>query len=133
MSKKYRNLSNATFFSLGTLVLFTSYNSSLNIQSQVMIDDGFGDLGFYSIAVLYLCTAFGSLFSTAIMNKLGWKACFFIGGLTLTLWSFVSIFAAMRGDGSCSSQFYCSVSFVDFIILFVSVINGFGNALYWVA
>ena len=46
-----------------------------------MMEDGFGQMGFYILAVLYLFMGIGSLVSTAIINKLGSKYCLIIGGL----------------------------------------------------
>jgi MFS family permease len=59
-----------------------------------MNHDGFGQLGFYILAVLYFCMAVGSLISTAVINRIGTKVCMILGGLGNTAWILSSILAA---------------------------------------
>jgi MFS family permease len=67
--------------SAGILLLYMAFNSVNNIQSTLMNEDGFNDIGFYVLAFLYLCMGVGSLISTAIINKYGTKVCLIAGGL----------------------------------------------------
>lgn len=46
-----------------------------------MDEDGFGQLGFYILAVLYLFMGIGSVLSTAVINKFGSRYCLILGGL----------------------------------------------------
>lgn len=59
-----------------------------------MDHDGFGKLGFYILALLYLFMAIGSILSTAVINKIGTKLCLIMGGLGNTLWILSTILAA---------------------------------------
>ena len=61
-----------------------------------MITDGFGELGFYSLAVLYTFVVLGSLLSAAILNIIGIKPCLLIGGVAISLWAISSIFPAIK-------------------------------------
>lgn len=46
-----------------------------------MSDDGFGQMGFYILAVLYLFMGIGSIVSTAVINRFGSRKCMIIGGI----------------------------------------------------
>eukprot|EP00347_Sterkiella_histriomuscorum_P001898 403370246 len=66
MAKKtYPNLCKVTHISIGFLFLFIAFNSADNLAAKVMKDDGFNNIGFYSMSLLYLAFAIGSFFSTA--------------------------------------------------------------------
>jgi hypothetical protein len=65
-----KNFGRLTILSLGFLTLFTAFGVCQNFASKVLEDDGFGNLGFINLAVLYLVFAFSSFFSTAIVNKI---------------------------------------------------------------
>lgn len=60
--------------------------------------DGLGNLGFYSVATLYLFCGGSSFFATFILHKLQTRACLFIGGLGSTLWVFSAILAAIKNE-----------------------------------
>jgi MFS family permease len=60
----------------------------------MMTDDGFGQLGFYILAVLYLFMGIGSLVSTAIMRRFGTKTCLLLGGIGNVQWILSSILAS---------------------------------------
>ena len=51
-----------------------------------MEDDGLGKLGFWSIALMYLSIAVGSVFSTVVMKRIGDIKCMAIGSLFNTPW-----------------------------------------------
>ncbi len=48
---RYQNLWHVTQIALGFLFLYCAFNSSQNIQSLIMEQDGFGKLGFYSLGI----------------------------------------------------------------------------------
>jgi len=50
-----------------------------------MEEDGFDNLGFFILAVVYLFMGVGSLVSNAAINKIGTKGCLVLGGKLLTL------------------------------------------------
>jgi endo-1,4-beta-mannosidase len=69
-----------------------------------MEEDGFGKLGFYSLAVLYAFVGIGSMVSTAVMNKIGVKLSMVLGGMGSMLWVFSSIVAALKREEPDSSN-----------------------------
>ena len=68
---KYKNLGQVLIMSMGFMTLFTAFMTCQNFASKVLADDGFSNLGFTSLATLYLVFAVASFFSTAIVNKIG--------------------------------------------------------------
>ena len=84
---KYTNIGQVTILSIGFMLLFTSYSTCQNFASKVLQDDGFGNMGFLSLAVLYLVMAVCSFFSTAVVNKIGeLKVAMCCGGLCYSFW-----------------------------------------------
>ena len=101
----YKNLSQLTQLSGGILLMYIAFNSASNIQAVLMEEDGFGRLGFYILALLYLFMGIGSVISTAMINKWGYKVCLFIGGIGNVQWILSTIIAPeekyrLRKDGA---------------------------------
>lgn len=78
---KYQNFGKVSMISFGIMLLYMAFNSANNIESELISDDGFGQLGFILLAVLYLNMGIGSLISTAVINKGGTKTCLILGGI----------------------------------------------------
>ena len=77
-----------------------------------MEDNGYEHLGFYSLALLYLFLGIGSLFSTAIIDKIGVKYCLITGCLCDILWIVSSIPPSMKSKHPESTSYYVSDSFI---------------------
>eukprot|EP00347_Sterkiella_histriomuscorum_P001726 403370919 len=112
--------------------MYMAFNSASNIQSVVMNEDGFGQLGFYILAILYLFMGIGSLISTAIINKLGSRNCFIIGGLGNVQWIFSTILAAeqkdkMNFDGSQKTP----SKYIVGLLFFSTMLNGLTVGILW--
>lgn len=78
---KHVNFDRVNMISLRFLLLFSAYFSAANLAVKTMQDAGFENLGFYSMAILYLVFSISCFFSTAIVNKLGRKPALFFGSL----------------------------------------------------
>ncbi len=76
------------------LLLYTAFFSAANLQAEIMETDGFGDLGYYILAILFFFMGMGSIISTAAMNKLGTKGCMVLGGLGNMIWIVATIMPA---------------------------------------
>jgi len=66
-----------------------------------MKEFGYGELGFYNIAVLFLVFAISSFFSTAAINKLGIKFGLVLGSCFKTLWVLAAVvpaYGSQSGD-----------------------------------
>jgi hypothetical protein len=49
---KQPNLGKLMVFNLAMLLLWSSFNTSQNLTSQVLEDNGFGTFGFYDLALI---------------------------------------------------------------------------------
>ena len=56
------------------------------MAAQVLVDLGFGDLGFYSLGVLYFAFSFSCFIATPIVNKCGERISMTLGALCYTLY-----------------------------------------------
>ena len=63
-----------------------------------MEEDGFGKLGFYSVAVVFLTSGFFTLFTTTLIAKFSARVCLGIGALCNGLWVISSLFAAIKHE-----------------------------------
>ena len=97
------------------------------------MDDGFGNLGFYTLGCVYLTSGITSLFSGAMFNRLGVKLCLLIAGTTNTLWILTMIFAAIKHEYPDIDSVVVKAPFVYTISIIVSLINGAGVTLTTVA
>ena len=122
-----------TILSVGFLFLFIAFNSAANISAQALENNGFGGLGFYTMATLYLVYALCSLFSSFLVNKLGDKSSLFLSGLCYAFWIFCFLPAAFYPDNKDSSSFIFNRTFINFLSLFSAAVNGFGSSVLWVA
>jgi len=65
---KYTNIGQVIIMSVGFTTLFTAFATCQNFASKVLSDDGFDNIGFTTLAVLYLVFSLCSFLSTAIVN-----------------------------------------------------------------
>jgi len=61
---KHLNYEKVLVLSVGFLLLFSTFFTASGLAGKVLGDNDFGDLGFYSLGVLYVAFAFCSFFST---------------------------------------------------------------------
>jgi hypothetical protein len=93
---KYLNIDKVTQLSIGILFMYMAFNSSSNIQSEIMEEDGFGPIGFYILGVLYFFMGMGAIMSSAIKKKFGTKFCLVLGGVGNCVWILSSILASEK-------------------------------------
>jgi MFS family permease len=95
--------------------------------------NGFGDLGFYTMATLYLVFAFCSFFSPFIVNKLGPRASLFIGSSCYAFWILSFLPAALYPEHKNSPSLIFNRTFINVLSIFSAAVNGFGSGVLWVA
>eukprot|EP00347_Sterkiella_histriomuscorum_P010332 403376713 len=115
---KYRqNIWQATHCSLNFFGLFTAFNAAQNVQSEALEEDGF---------------AVGCIFSSSVLNKIGDIKCMALGSLINTPWIFAFALCGMKKENPEDQSFYYREDFITFLIILLSIINGFGQAVQWV-
>ena len=120
------NFAQVNIMSLGFLLLFTAYGTCQNFSAKILKDEGIGNTGFYSVAILYLVFAIFSFFGTAIVNKINnMRVSLSCGGLCYIFWVLSFILP--------SKQEYLSKTLIEVAILVAASINGFGAAILWVS
>ena len=121
--------------STGFLLLFCVYNTAQNLASEVLDDLGFGNLGFFSLAVLYFSFAFSCFVATPIVNKCGERFSMTVGALCYTMYLACFILASAPGQfpEAAKNSGFLSDGFIAFFILFSAAVCGFGASILWVA
>ena len=95
---KYLNFFHLVYISFCILILYTAFMSAANLQTTIMEQDNFDQLGYYILAVLYFFTGMGSLMSTAAINRLGTKGCLVLGGFGNVIWIASTILPAYEAQ-----------------------------------
>ena len=129
-AEKYPNFDRVTVATLSFLLLFTAFNSADNLAAKVLRDDGYSELGFYSMSCLYLVFAITGFTSKALVNKLktpslGYRLPLFLGGTCYFFRILCFLLPATYGSN------YHTVTSV--LILVTAALNGFGAGILWVA
>lgn len=103
------------------------------MQSVILDNDGFGKLGFLSVAVVYVFSGTFTIFSTSLIAKLSSRVCLGIGAICNSTLVWATILAAIKAEDPDNDSFLFQKDFVSGVILVASAISGFGNSLIWVA
>jgi hypothetical protein len=74
-----QNLDRVITLSLGFLFLFTAGNTAQDLISEVLEDNDFGRLGFFSLGIMYCIFGICSFLSAPLITRWGEKMCFVIG------------------------------------------------------
>lgn len=127
------NLDKLLIMSIGFQLLFSVFNTAQNLAAQVLTDLGFGNFGFYSLAVLYLTFSLCCFVATAIVNRCGERVCMVGGALCYTMYNGCFILAAAPGQYPNNDSPFFSAGFIKFFILISAALCGFGASILWVA
>ena len=127
------NFGKLMILSIGFLLLFCVFMTAQNLASQVLEDLDFGNMGFYSLAVLYLTFAFCCFIATPIVNKCGERFSMTAGSMCYTLYTASFILASAPSEYPNEDTWLYNDGFIKFVILFTAMICGFGASILWVA
>ena len=127
------NFIKLNILSIAFLLLFSAFNTAQNLASSVLKNLGFDNLGFISLALLYLTFAICSFLSSKVVNSWGERISMFVGSACYTLYiaSFLLPSASVRYPDS--SLFLLNSTFIKVVINLAAIINGFGAGVLWVA
>lgn len=81
------NFGKLMVLSVGFMLMFSVFNTAQNLASNVLKDLGFGNMGFYSLAFLYLTFSLSCFVASAIVNKIGERVSMVSGSLCYTLYN----------------------------------------------
>lgn len=98
--------------------------------------DGFNDLGFTSVAVLYLFFGLFSFFSSAIVNKFGTiNVSMSLGAMCYTFWIVCFLLPSFYADldDKENPPWILNYNFIEVMLLVTAAINGAGAGILWTA
>jgi hypothetical protein len=95
MTIKYQNINGVILLSIAFYILFFGFDSTSNIASKGLRVNGFHNLGFYSLALLYIVFAAASLVASSVVYKLKPKLSLGIAILTYSFWIFSLFFTTI--------------------------------------
>ena len=134
---RFLNLGCVVHVSVGFAVLFTAFIACQNTSSKMMKDLGFSNIGFLSIALIYLSFAITSLFAAPINRALGTRWTLFLSALTYTIYIASFLLPVVKvqrmADGKDVSSWVFGDGFVKFVFLFGSCLTGAGAGPLWVS
>jgi hypothetical protein len=89
-----------------------------------MKERGYGNLGFYGLAVLYVCLSLTSFIAPSIAGMMRTQRVLQIGCLSFTLWIVTGLVATLEN---------VSEGVVTVAVIGGSICNGVGGSIIWVA
>ena len=90
------NFDRLLILSTGFFLLFTSFATAQSLATKVLDDNDFGNLGFYSLGLLYCVFGVCSFIATPIVKKFGTKQCLILGALCYSLYVGTFVLPAYR-------------------------------------
>jgi MFS family permease len=102
----------------------------------VLKQDGFDNLGFTSIAVLYLFFGIFSFFSSAIVNKIGKiNVSMSIGAMCYTFWIVCFLLPSYysQQEDKDNLPWILNKNLITIMLLVTAAINGAGAGILWTA
>lgn len=92
---------------------------------------GYGNLGFYIVAIQFFIYGTTSLFSTAVINKIGIKFSLVMGGFCKSLWVLSCVIPAYGSVSPHKDYWLYSKEFIFPFQLTISALCALGNTLLW--
>ena len=105
------------------MTLFAFF-SAVNIYSKLLLDLGYGNLGFHGVGLLYFVFSLTSFAAPSVVGMMKSQTALILGEISFTIWILSALIA---------TQFQLSEGAVSFVVLFGSAINGIGGSLIWTA
>ncbi len=132
MKERYTNIWSVVQCGLGFLVLFSAYNSAINLQVTVMQQSGFEQLGFYNLSLIALICAFSSPTASYLINRFGGvQRSFVMGALASALFILASVVPALKKENPESTLFIFSNWFIYSSLIITGIICGLGQGILW--
>lgn len=119
--------------SFGYFLIFSATFSCQNIASKILFDLGFQNLGYLSVAVVYLTFSLGSLGTTRIIKWLGVRKTLCFGGLAYSFWAASFLVPSLKRERELNgATVMLSDSLIFGLLLFSAFIMGLGAGPLWV-
>jgi len=99
----------------------------------VLIDNEFGNLGFYSLGVFFFSLAVCSFISSSVVTKCGERLALVGGSLTFSLYAATFILSSYQYENPALHARYLNKTFIIVLTYAAAVLNGFGASILWPA
>ena len=100
------------------------------MAAVVLKELGFGNLGFYSLGILYCAFAFSCFIATPIVNKCGERLAMVLGALCY--WPYITSFLLPSASIKYPDSMDVDKTLIEAVILISAALNGFGASILWV-
>lgn len=110
--------------SVAYFFLLFAFYSSVNVYSKLLRENGHENLGFYSLAVMYIFFALGCLIAPSLAAKYKRQRVMIAGSLAYSIWIIAGYFATSKG---------IDATYINVLVMATSIIQGIGAAIGWVA
>jgi len=121
-----RNISNVVHWGFGFFLVFASFCTVQNIVAAAYDQNGYGSLGFYTIGMIYVFFAAGSLLCPSLIEQLG-----AIKSMTWgSFWYFVWVISCLLPVIFINE--YPTNVIIWVVMLTTGSINGIGASMIWV-
>ncbi|CDW80012.1 major facilitator superfamily protein [Stylonychia lemnae] len=127
----YPNLKAVLSISGCFFLQFIAANSTMNVVSTTLKDCGFDNLGFYSLAVIYMVFGLSSLIAPPIIKRLKPNLSMVLGSLCYDIW-LISLSLPAILLKSKDLKEVLTYNQVILIVIIASAIMGFGATLIWI-
>ena len=130
--EKYPNIKAIMILSGSFFVLFLGFFAAANSSAKALRDSGFNNLGYYSLATLYLTFGLASIYTPRIVRKYHGKKSMVMASLVYSAW-IISLALTTAALKSPTISSYLSYNSIVFIVLLVAFLSGPGCSLLWIA
>lgn len=104
------------------------------MAAKVFDELGFGDFGFYSLAVRYFVFGLACFFSTSIVKKFGSRISLIFTALCFSLFIASFVLASMPIEyPELKDRWYLNENFIKCVHMVCSAVSGFAASILWVA
>lgn len=86
LDQRYPNIKAVIILSASYFVLFLAFFSSANSSAKALRDSGFNNMGFYSLAMLYMNFGLSSLWTPKVVKAIHPKKTMVIASIFYSLW-----------------------------------------------
>ena len=120
------------YLSLCFFIQFLSNAAAATVVTKALRESGFGNLGFYFLALIYVLFGLSSLITPNFVRKFGPNLSMVLGSITFSF-LMLAFSLATLGVSSETYKQYFSYNTVLVILIIGSFVNGFGASLLWIA
>lgn len=131
---KEPNFDKVLIISIGFLLTYVPYNAICCMAPKVLEELGYGNLGFYSLALDYFCHTIGAIFFAHVfVHNLSPRACMILCQIGPLVWSIAYLFPAYLYKFPETDSWFVSDTFIYSFILVGNALLGVSTGIILVA